>query len=347
MTISADELKRFIPFDSMTQEALLRLLNQIQLLQLKSGENLFTRGDNDPYSVFLLQGTVLLTSSDEQSQVVSAKSRPAHYALSALKPRQYTGLAKSKVSIIRVETELVEKIISWDQVAWESTDGIEVTEIDSESDKSWVRYLFDTKAFLHLPTSNIETLFTTLEAVPVPAGHQIIKQGERGDYYYIIKQGEARVSRSAENRQEVTIATLKKGASFGEEALVSGQPRNANITMKTDSVLMRLTPKDFNRLLKAPLVKSVSLEDASDWLNNNTILIDTRFENEYRNNGRIKGSINMPLHMLRLKYRMLSPDKRYILYCDTGQRSASAAFLLGERGFDAYVLEGGLSALKT
>jgi len=35
-----------------------------------------------------------------------------------------------------------------------------------------------------------------------------------------------------------------------------------------------------------------------------------------------------------------------VLYCDTGRRSSAAAFILLERGFDAYVLRGGLSSAE-
>ena len=33
----------------------------------------------------------------------------------------------------------------------------------------------------------------------------------------------------------------------------------------------------------------------------------------------------------------------YVVYCDTGRRSSAAAYILVERGFDAYVLTGGLT----
>jgi rhodanese-related sulfurtransferase len=33
-----------------------------------------------------------------------------------------------------------------------------------------------------------------------------------------------------------------------------------------------------------------------------------------------------------------------VVCCDTGRRSSAAAYILSERGFDAYVLKGGLAA---
>ena len=52
----------------------------------------------------------------------------------------------------------------------------------------------------------------------------------------------------------------------------------------------------------------------------------------------------MPLNVLRLKSRLLDPGKTYIAYCDTGRRSATAAFLLKNAGLDVIVLDGGLNA---
>ena len=48
--------------------------------------------------------------------------------------------------------------------------------------------------------------------------------------------------------------------------------------------------------------------------------------------------------MLRLKVDSLDPKLSYIVCCDTGRRSSAAAFLLSERGFQTFVLKGGIGA---
>ncbi|MGH8598841.1 MAG: rhodanese-like domain-containing protein, partial [Gammaproteobacteria bacterium] len=70
--------------------------------------------------------------------------------------------------------------------------------------------------------------------------------------------------------------------------------------------------------------------------------LDVRLESEHANTG-IKGSLNIPLFMLRLKADNLDPKDPYIIYSYTGRRSSAAAFLLSERGFQAFVLKGGIS----
>ncbi|HUI62696.1 MAG TPA: rhodanese-like domain-containing protein, partial [Steroidobacteraceae bacterium] len=57
----------------------------------------------------------------------------------------------------------------------------------------------------------------------------------------------------------------------------------------------------------------------------------------------IEDAINIPLYFIRLKLSALDRNIPYVVYCDTGRRSSAAAFILVERGFDAYVLTGGLT----
>jgi rhodanese-related sulfurtransferase len=75
------------------------------------------------------------------------------------------------------------------------------------------------------------------------------------------------------------------------------------------------------------------------------IWLDVRLESEHKNVA-IPGSMNIPLYLLRIKSRALDHNTKYIVYCDTGRRSSSAAYLLSERGFNALYLDGGLRGLK-
>ena len=89
------------------------------------------------------------------------------------------------------------------------------------------------------------------------------------------------------------------------------------------------------------LFDGVPISLAKELVANGAQWLDVRLESEHENAG-IKGSLNIPLFMLRLKVDSLPSDVPYIIYCDSGRRSSAAAFLLSERGFQAYVLKGGL-----
>jgi CRP-like cAMP-binding protein len=174
----------------------------------------------------------------------------------------------------------------------------------------------------------------------------VIRQGDPGDYYYLIREGRAQVSRSVAPGKEVALATLEPGQGFGEEALISGEPRNASITMLSDGLLMRLAAADFHAQLQEPLVHLVDGREAALLVKDRgAVLIDVRMEDEFRH-GSLKDAVNLPLYLLRVKANTLPRDRIHILFCQSGQRGVTAAFLLAQRGFDVRALRGGLSGLK-
>ena len=65
------------------------------------------------------------------------------------------------------------------------------------------------------------------------AGQAVIRQGDPGDYYYVMREGRANVSRKAESGKVVMLGELGAGQGFGEEALLAGAPRNATVVMLT------------------------------------------------------------------------------------------------------------------
>ena len=61
----------------------------------------------------------------------------------------------------------------------------------------------------------------------------------------------------------------------------------------------------------------------------------------------LAGAINMPLaRALASTGQDSGPDPGILVYCDTGRRSASAVFLLTERGFDAQLVRGGIGVTQ-
>jgi rhodanese-related sulfurtransferase len=179
--------------------------------------------------------------------------------------------------------------------------------------------------------------------VACKAGETVIKQGAEGDYFYVITKGTAVVTRETPmNRDGLKLAELGVGESFGEEALISDGKRNATITMLTDGALVRLGKDDFKELLNEPLLHWVDLEHARELITRGARWLDVRLPSEFEA-FHLDGAISVPLYFIRLKVKTLDPKVPYVVVCDTGRRSSAAAFLLSERGFDAYCLQGGLS----
>ena len=336
-----DVLKTLIPINSLAPDNFRQLAAQTKIERLPADRVLFRQGDNDGYTFYLLAGEVALTigQDDDQERVIVAGTDMARYALAQLKPRQFTGVARTDIAVARMKSAALDRLLTVDQAT-----GCEVTEFNGAQDTEWMWRVLTNKAFNILPAENINAMFTRMQSVEAKAGQVIIRQGDPGDYYYVIKSGRATVARKSDTGKVGLLNELGEGDAFGEEALLSGAPRNATVVMKTDGVLMRLTRQDFNELLKTPVVKWVSYPEAKTLVQDGAGLIDVRLEDEHRA-GALKGSQNIPLYLLRLKAASLEPKRRYIVYCQTGSRSCVAAFLLTQRGFDVHVLQGGLDTM--
>jgi CRP-like cAMP-binding protein len=337
-------LKSLVPANALNAENFQELAGKAIIEEIVAGKTIFKAGDIDRKTVYLLEGQVQLTDASGKSMVVTGGSDAAKHPLANQQPRQQTAKARTDCKITRFDSDLLDILLTWDQLS-----GIEVNEIrvdgEESEDADWMTRILQSKAFLQIPAANIQAMFMRIQEVPMRAGETVIKQGDEGDYYYIIKAGKAKVLRTAKTGAELTLATLKDGDAFGEEALLSETKRNATVTMETDGTLMRLSKDDFNALLKEPMLSWVTMQEASAKISAGAKWLDVRLESEHANTG-IKDSLNIPLYMLRLRVDSLDPNVPYIVYCDTGRRSSAAAFLLGERGIQVYVLQDGIAAYR-
>ena len=80
-------------------------------------------------------------------------------------------------------------------------------------------------------------------------GDVIVKQGEPGDTFYIIKEGTAVCSQKDNKGVEKEVAVLKGGDYFGEIALLTKGPRRASVSARGNLTLLSLDQKTFNRVM--------------------------------------------------------------------------------------------------
>ena len=338
-------IKKLSPFNQMDDKAVLQLLhNKARVLSLPPKQYLFRQGVKDSNTFYLLSGSLIIDQNGKKARV-KAGSSITRSPLFPGEPRKCSAISEDKCVILAIDKKILDTALTWNQIAdMEKTNGMD--DADSGSTETWMSLMLSSRAFMQLPPSNIQALLMCMEEKKYKTGDFVVKQGEQGDFFYFIRSGECRVMRIV-NDKEHAIATLTTGDSFGEEALLTGAGRNANIVMKTNGSMMRLNKEDFHRLLRPPLLKSIKKQEADEMvIKDKAQWLDVRLDNEYKQD-HIEGSINIPLFMLRLKADTLKPDIKYILYCDTGQRSMAGTFILRQNGNqNAYHLNGGLDKMK-
>jgi signal transduction histidine kinase len=104
--------------------------------------------------------------------------------------------------------------------------------------------------FKDLPRADLESLCAAAKEIRLAAGEQLFKQGEAGDYAYLIEKGDVEIARVSDGR-EVPLAIRRTGEMVGEMALLEKAPRMAGARALTDSVLLAIGGRELEQLLDA------------------------------------------------------------------------------------------------
>ena len=88
-----------------------------------------------------------------------------------------------------------------------------------------------------------------LTTVSYQEGDHIINKGDVGEIFYIIKEGRVKVHDIGLGDSQYVDQVMGPGDFFGERALLTGEPRNANVTAETASVTLCLSRETFEKTL--------------------------------------------------------------------------------------------------
>ena len=297
-------------------------------------------------AVYLIHGELALTHSDGSAVVLVGGTEDARHPIGR-KDRFVAAKAITDIQLLRVDEDMLDILMTWDQVASGDAANAKEQPEKAASLTNWsiMSGMFSVSnlkygAFSQLPTAHIEELLKRFKRFEVKKGDVVVREGTEGDFYYVIENGKCKVERMV-GGVSMLLADLKSGDAFGEEALVSEAKRNATVSMKTDGALLRLGKADFIELLREPLLRRISMEEAREKIVAGGQWLDIRYPSEFQYD-RLSGAINIPLSEVRNAFGLLDKAREYVLYCQSERRSAAATFLLAQRGYKAFLLGGGL-----
>jgi CRP-like cAMP-binding protein len=343
ITIDKQLLMTLVPLSGLAVDMIGELEEKLRTEAITTGRYAFRQGTTDNENVYLVAGEVhLLNEAGDLVKHIKAGTEEAKHPLAPGQPRPLGARVVSDATFVRIDRDLLDLMLSWDTTGSRSIDVMGIEDEDEEQADDWMSSMLKSRELHKIPPANIQKLFISMEEMAYKQGDVVIKQGDEGDYYYAIAQGKCQVLRESTNKPEgVPVATLSTGATFGEEALISSAKRSSTIKMLTDGTLMRLSKENFVELLKEPFLQTVTFEEAKQKAVQGAKIIDVRLPAEF-SKWNIKGSSNIPLYALRNKIDELDQSLEYIVVCDNGSRSSSAAYILHVRGINAFVLKDGL-----
>ncbi|MCA9676886.1 MAG: Crp/Fnr family transcriptional regulator [Kofleriaceae bacterium] len=81
------------------------------------------------------------------------------------------------------------------------------------------------------------------------AGTVLFREGEPGDFMYVIQAGEVEIRRTISDVERV-LAVLPAGEFFGEMALINSRPRSATAVVRRPSRLLVIEPRTFEAMIR-------------------------------------------------------------------------------------------------
>lgn len=335
-------IRQLIPLSTLPFSKFEALCAQIELEDAEESQLLFQRGDERNELIYLIEGSVRLKTDALEIEVIKSGSPSSRFALAHQIPRKVNAVANSRVRFLRLNADMMKSV---QETPYEETESYMIVDEVEENDDDWMTTLLKSPVFRALPPANLQKILMGLREVHFSAGEIIIRQDDVGDFYYVIKKGLCLVSRKpAPNAKEIKLAQLTDQDTFGEDALISGEPRNVSITAISDVSLLRLAKEQFLELIKQPTLKYLNFPDALDLVAKGADLIDVREPDEYKAN-HLALSMNVPFFSLRMQLKTLNRKHPIVVVCQNGRMSETAAFILLRHKFNALILKGGIDAV--
>lgn len=241
---SLQALKKVKLLQSLTEEQFTLVSNSVHALQYRAGDVIVHKGEAGSVLYMIQSGTVLCTDIGNGVGVVELKDGDyfGERALLASEPRAATVIAKTDVHVMALDQQTFTSLLGPLQ---------EVLEYNS----LW-RVLESVNVMKNVPVELKKTLLDLAHRVTFEANETIISEGEDGDTFYIIKDGEAKVLQRAplsppsadQIRPDVEVARIGPGDNFGEMALLNRSPRMASVIACTKVECFALERTDFESI---------------------------------------------------------------------------------------------------
>jgi len=338
--ISAEKLREYKYFSSLSNNALELLSDRIKVTRFDAGSVIVEENTVGDSFYFVDQGELEVTTRgrsgvDAKLAVIGKGQGFGEMALLTCSVRSSSVTAKTDAILYELPKADFEDVVLQDAAFKNML-------LKRAADLTHYSKIKTLQPFQLLEPDKMYAVMEKMEERNYTAGEDIIRQGEKGDTYYIIKSGfVAILKKSGDDIKQ--IAEIGEGEGFGEEALIRDDPRNATCQAISDTTVYALHKKDFNAIVKSAFLENIFPEEISieTYLEDYKI-IDARIPGEYEEE-HIEGAENIPVEVLRDRCLEFDKSTEYVTYCLNDSRGMVAAFLLKNRGFNAKCLRGGVS----
>lgn len=349
MTILKKEIiQTFSPFNELSDGLQAQLAAKAEIIFVEPAGNILKKNRDDQYVHYLIRGEIEVRSSFFERFSFNHDDDRASFSLEDMAGRNAQVTATNNCRIARFELADIDAATSeaplpdyeLDELAGLDLETAYVVE-DSNLNADWMSSFLHSPLVNHLSARDIQELLACMEDIPFAAGQTVVRTGEYGDDFYVVKGGLAIVRTEKHGPYRGKEFSLMPGSYFGEEALVGKTIRNAEVYMETDGVLGRIDQQAFNTFIRDALVIKAQESSVHSLLaeaSEKNVVLDVRLYPEFRQ-GHRKHSRNLPLALLREQLGELDMAKHYYITPEGGSRSELATFIMRQAGFNAVLIQ--------
>lgn len=326
-------LKGLSPFSALSDANFIKIAARGEIKSQPAGALLFKRFSNDADSHWLLTGQLNLVNDAFENRAFTESDSQTYGAVDDFQPHTVSAVCETPCAVFTLSKTVQSEIETLLEAAASTAE-------NSLSIGNWMERLLSTPLFEFIPPTNIQELFKRFKTRQVTSGEIIIKQGEPGDYFYMIKTGS--VSVHVEMNGKVNqVAKLTAGQSFGQDALVSDLPRNATIMATAPCELGMLTEADFEDLLLSPVIEVITpaeIEEAVRVQGTQVQILNLYQPDDLQPEAAAE-ELAIPFMALRNHIHEFSKEIVYVVRGPASPKiNLLGAYLLNEAGHTAYVL---------
>lgn len=227
-------------FTSVDKDNLNVLVGAMVEKTAESGERLIKEGDDGEVMYVIEKGVVdclkKINGEDKVVKTCSAGDFFGELALLYNCPRAASVDAKEALLLWQLDRETFNHI---------------VRDASMKKREQYENFLKSVEILKELGNYERSQLSDSLQKETVASGAEVIKQGEEGDKFYLVEEGELAAVKDGKE-----VLTYQAGDYFGELALIREDKRAATVTARTEAKLLWVDRKTFMTLL-GPLSASM------------------------------------------------------------------------------------------
>jgi putative peptide zinc metalloprotease protein len=228
--------------NSLPLASLERLARAARVREASAGSTVVRQGERGDEFFIIAEGNaeVLVRESGEDTVVerLGVGDFFGERALLGTGIRQATVAAASRFRLLVIDQ----------RTFWQELSGTVAWEVKVRAALDERQRLRDLPLFAGAAPRQLDLLAVKLQIRAFQPGEVLLRQGDPGDAFYIVREGSVEVV-GRQDRRSKRLSILKAGDFFGEVALLRNQPRSATVRGMSEGSVWRLERDDFRELV--------------------------------------------------------------------------------------------------